>query len=230
MEYNCSVAREIESARYRKRLTCERGARDRSRARAAPTKSRLRNEYRKVEITLNSNTQCWWPRIGRARDIYRRWWRLPFHSHPPPSRGWLSSPRAQAGNSKVETATMGEAKSVRVMGHRHAISPTPSLPTHLLPLSRRVSSRAILTFNFARGSPPDSLSRRSVGASHPTAWQGVARCDLSALIIRRQESGQADDQTCHPRKVAFLRRIAPTPYLPSPSPRATCYLFARGPP
>lgn len=125
-------------------------------------------------------------RCGTGRDA------LQGGSHP-----------SQAGNSKVGTATTGEAKSVRVMGHRHAISRTP---LSLL----RYHPYAILTFNFAHGSPeppPPPGRPPSIGAPHP---RRVLRCDLSALIIRRQESGQADDQACHYRKVAFLRRIAHT--------------------
>jgi len=60
------VAREIEAC-YRESLS--RATRDRSRA---VLKSRLRNAYRKVEITLNSNS-VGGGSIGEAEGIYRRW-------------------------------------------------------------------------------------------------------------------------------------------------------------
>lgn len=125
-------------------LSKARATRDRSRA---VLKSRLRNAYRKVEITLNSNN-VGVSGIGEAEGIYRRWRRRRGEERGGTrSGGWF--PPSQAGNSKVGTATTGEAKSVRVMGHRHAISRVlspSSLPTFCHPC-------AILTFNFAHGSP-----------------------------------------------------------------------------
>jgi len=176
----------------RNRCPLSKGFPDRGRDRSrAASKSRLRNWYRKVEITLNSNRV---PEGGAYRT----------QGYPPPrwhgagsparARGWF--PPSQAGNSKVGTATMGEAKSaVRVMGHRHAISPGFPLP------------RTAPRFNFQLGS---RLPRAPPGPHRgaPSPRGRVLRCDLSALIIRRQESGQTDDQTRHPRKVAFLRRSA----------------------
>lgn len=79
--------------------------------------------------------------------------------------------------SKVGTATMGEAKSVRVMGHRHAISK----PLH-----------PVRDSNFQLRPEPSAHPLNPAPSSHRCASSPryrVLRCDLSALIIRQQESG-----------------------------------------
>lgn len=117
---------------------------------------------------------------------------------------WFPSPRKH-GNSKVGTATMGEAKSVRVMGHRHAISNPLSCPSPLpFNLTLSLFPHVIRTFNFARTVlpcnyplfPSHSTLIAVRGTSSPR--NRVLHCDLSALIIRRQESRQIDDQVFHP--------------------------------
>lgn len=122
------AACEIE-ARYRNRLSW--AARDRS---WMASKSRLRNGgIGKSKLPQIATVLV--ARIGRAENIHRRWrWGCDEGTREEEAiRSWWRLPPSQADNSKVGTATMGEAKSVRVMGHRHAISSAFPLPPTLHP-------------------------------------------------------------------------------------------------